>query len=158
MSEIILSELKEQADAVIKLAETARQRIWILSHALEPEFYDQTEFISICKNLVISHSQCHIRLLIQNNENLRKMDHRLLSLMNRLPSSIELKVCHQEYRHHPETFMLTDDKGLFLKRTPGRSKAFLYMDNRLVNEEYSRLFQSIWDQSDHDITLSQLSL
>lgn len=158
MSEIILTELQEQAEAVIKLANTARQRIWILSHELEPEFYDQAEFISICKDLVISHSQCHIRLLIQNNENLRRMDHRLLSLMNRLPSSIELKVCHQEYRNHPETFMLTDDQGLFLKRTPGRSKATLYMDNHLINEDYARLFQTIWDHSEYDITLRQLSI
>ena len=158
MIEIVLNELQEQADAVVRLANTAHQKIWILSRELEPEFYDQAEFIAICKNLVIRHNQCHIRILIQNNENLRKMDHRLLTLMNRLPSSFELKVCHPDYRNHPENFMLTDNSGLFLKRTPGRSKAFLYMDNRLLNEEYGRLFQTIWDQSEFDITLRQLSI
>ena len=158
MNEIILNDTKEQAEAIIRLAGEARQKIWIMSHALEPELYDQPEFISLCKDLLIRHSQCHIRILIQNNENLRKMDHRLLTLMNRLPSSCELKICHQDYRNHPETFMLTDSNGLFLKRTPGRSKAYLYMDNRLINDEYGRLFQNIWDQSDYDITLRQLSI
>ncbi len=41
-----LVELNEQAQAIIDLSASARKRILIFSHELEPFFYDQPEFIS----------------------------------------------------------------------------------------------------------------
>ncbi len=153
-----LVELNEQAQAIIDLSASARKRILIFSHELEPFFYDQPEFISNCKNMVLRHPQCHIRILIQENENLKKMQHRFLDLMHRLASRIELKRCHEDFRTHPETFMLVDDQGIFLKRTPGRSGADADINNRRLNDEYQRFFRAVWDQSDYDTSLRQLSI
>jgi hypothetical protein len=152
------SNIKEQAEAIIKLSAKARKRIFIFSHELEPALYDQPEFIANCKDLVLRHPQCHIRILIQQNENLKKMDHRFLELMHRLASRIELKLCHEDYRTHPETFMLVDDQGVFLKRTPGRTIATVDDNNRRLNDEYQRIFNAVWDQSDYDISLRLLSI
>ena len=89
---------------------------------------------------------------------LEKMDHRFLDLMHRLASRIELKLCHEDYRTHPETFMLVDDRGIFLKRTPGRTSASFDFDNRRLNDEYQRFFNAVWDQSDYDVSLRRLSI
>lgn len=153
-----LNNHQQQAEAVEKLAATARKHILIFSHQLEPYLYNQQGFVSYCKTMVIRHPHSHIRLMIQNNEKLRGIEHRLLTLMHRLPSRITLKKCHQDYQDYPETFMLTDNSGIYLKRTPGRTNATMQMDNRRLNDEYSRLFTTIWDQSDFDATLRQLSL
>ena len=153
-----IDDIKEQAQAVVDLSAIARKRILIFSHELEPVYYDQPEFISNCKNMVIRHPQCHIRILIQQNENLKQMDHRFLDLMHRLSSRIELKLCHEDYRSHPETFMLVDDAGVFLKRTPGRTSATAEHNNRRLNDEYERLFNAVWDQSDYDTSIRQLSI
>ncbi|NNJ90852.1 MAG: hypothetical protein HKP55_04180 [Gammaproteobacteria bacterium] len=156
MSQTISSN--EQAEAIINLSAKARKWIYIFSHELEPAFYDQPEFIVNCKAMVLRHPQCHIKILVQQNENLKKMDHRFLDLMHRLASRIELKLCHEDYRTHPETFMLVDDQGIFLKRTPGRTSATVDDNNRRLNNEYQRLFNAVWDQSDYDISLRQLSI
>jgi len=159
MSEQILKTLDEQKAAVIELAQKASTRLLILSHELEPEYYNQPAFIEACKQMVIRHQQCHIRILVQNNESLRNQEHRLLALMQRLPSRIEIKLCHEEHKHQPETFMLADNHSIFLKRVPGRNKAAVVdSDARRKNDEYSRLFQQAWDQGEIDSTLRRLSL
>jgi len=159
MSEQILKTLDEQKTAVIELAQNASQRLLIFSHELEPEYYNQPAFIEACKQMVIRHQQCHIRILVQNNETLRNQEHRLLALMQRLPSRIEIKLCHEDDKHQPETFMLADNRGIFLKRVPGRNKAAVVNSDALrKNDEYSRLFQQAWDQGEIDSTLRRLSL
>jgi len=153
-----ISNINEQAEAIVKLSAKARKQIFIFSHELEPTYYDQPEFISNCKGMLLRHPQCHIRILIQQNENLKKMNHRFLDLMHRLASRIELKLCHDDYKTHPETFMLVDEQGTFLKRTPGRTPAIADFDNRRLNNEYQRFFNTVWDQSDFDTSLRQLSI
>lgn len=158
MTEKVLESIDEQRHAIAALAANASKRLLIFSYDLEPEYYDQPDFINACKQLAIRHQQCHIRLMIQSNENLRSQEHRLLSLMQRLPSRIELKLCHEDDRNKPEAFMLADSNGLFLKRTPGRKKAMVYYNAPRMNDEYSRLFQNAWDQGEIDSTLRRLSL
>ena len=153
-----ITNRNEQAEGIINLSSRAKKRILIFSHELEPVYYDQPGFISNCKDLVLRHPQCHIKILIQQNENLKKMDHRFIDLMHRLASRIELKLCHEDYRTHPETFMLVDDQGIFLKRTPGRTPATIDLENRRLNDEYQRFFNTVWDQSDYDTSLRQLSI
>ena len=86
MSQAISSN--EQAEAVINLSAKARKRIIIYSHELEPANYYQPEFIANCKDMVLRHQQCHIKILIQQNETLKKIDHRFIDLMHRLSSRI----------------------------------------------------------------------
>ena len=158
VNEQILQSVREQKNAIIELASASTKRLLLFSYAFEPEYYDQPEFITACKNMVLGHPQCHIKILVQNNEQLQRQEHRFITLMQRLPSRIELKLCHEDYRDHPETFMLSDYQGVFLKRIPGRSTATCYPHAPRINDEYSRLFFSIWDQSEIDITLRRLSL
>lgn len=158
MTEEILASQEEQRRAIAALAGNASKRLLIFSQALEPEYYNQPDFINACKQLAIRHHQCHIRIMIQTNENIRNQEHRLLSLMHRLPSRIELKLCHEDDKNHPETFLLADFSGLFLKRIPGRTKATVYYDAPRMNDEYSRFFQKAWDQGEVDSSLRRLSL
>ena len=157
-SEQILHSVQEQQQAIADLAKASVKRLLIFSYAFEPEYYDQPDFISACKDMVLGHPQCHIKVLVQNNEQLQRQEHRFITLMQRLPSRIELKLCHEDYRDHPETFMLSDYQGVFLKRIPGRSSATCYPNAPRINDEYSKLFFSVWDQSEFDITLRRLSL
>ena len=155
---ISLESVSTQKQAVYELAEESCKRLLIFSYALEPEFYDQPDFINACKNMVLGHQQCHIKILVQNNERLRNQEHRFIKLMQRLPSRIEIKLCHADYRDHPETFLLSDYQGVFLKRTPGRTVATVYRNASRLNDEYSKLFFTAWDRSEYDITLRRLSL
>jgi hypothetical protein len=154
----ILHSREEQRDGVLALARQASSRILILSEELEPYLYNNAEFIDACRQMVIRHERCHVHILVKSTENLKKMDHRLLPLLQRLPSRMALKVCHVEDRDYPETFMLADSRGIFLKRVPGRSPALQNPDNPRLNAEYVRQFEGFWDRADTDMSLVRLAL
>lgn len=158
MNEQLLESIEEHRNAVEELASHASRRILIFSNKLEPEIYDQPVFIEACKNLAIRHPQCSIKILVQNNEELRNQEHRLLTLIQRLPSRFEIRLCHEEDKNNPETFMLSDFNGVYLKRTPGRGKAEAHFNAPRLNEEYSRVFQAAWDKGEADSSLRRLSL
>ncbi len=155
---LILHSREEQRNGVLALARQASSRILILSDELEPFLYDNNEFVDACRQMVIRHERCHVHLLVKNTENLKKMDHRLLPLLQRLPSRMALKVCHVEDREYPETFMLADKRGIFLKRVPGRSPAVQNPDAPGLNAEYARQFDSFWGRADTDMSLARLAL
>lgn len=148
----------EQAAAIDYLSSLASRRIDIFSYQLEPEWYDKPAFIENCKAMLIRHPQCRMRIMIQNNENLKSMDHRLLPLLHRLPSRIELKRCHADEADFRESFMLVDDSGIFLKRTPGRTAAMATADQRRLSDEYQRFFQAAWDKGQRETSLQRLNL
>ncbi len=152
-----LQTQQEQSQAVENLAANAGKRLVIFSHALEPALYNQANFITACKELVKTSAVSHQGAGSEQRK-LRHQDHRFISLMQRLPSRIELKLCHEDYRSHPETFMLADYNGLFLKSIPGRNTATVHIDCPRLNDQYSRFFTSVWDQSDFDITFRRLSI
>lgn len=155
---IILPGREEQRDGVLALAGQAASRILILSDELEPFLYDNNAFVDACRQMVIRHERCHVHMLVKSAENLKKMDHRLLPLLQRLPSRMALKVCHVEDREYPETFMLADSRGIFLKRVPGRSPALLSADDPRLNAEYARQFAGFWERADSDMSLARLAL
>ena len=156
--EKILETVAEQKEGVLSLACSASISLLILSEELEPEYYDDLDFIDACRQLVIRHERCHMKILIKNAENLRRQEHRLLGLIQRLPSRMEIKVCHEEDRDYPQAFMLADSTGLFLKRLPGRNKAVIYTDAPRVNDEYRKVFQGLWDRAESDRNLQSVNL
>jgi len=156
--DIILRSHQDQQNGILRMATQAGKRMLIFSYALEPYLYDSAAFITACKNMVIRHPQCHARILIQNNENLRNLEHRLVTLVQRLPSRIELKLCHEDYSRHPSTFFIADSAGIFIKHTTGKSLASINFNAPAMVDEYSRFFYEVWEQSAVDPTLRRLSL
>ncbi len=154
----LLNTIEEQRAAVLQLAQQASFRLLIMSHQLEPEYYDTPQFVEACRQMVVRHHRCHVRVLVKNTENLRRQEHRLLPLIQRLPGRMEIKVTGSDDSDYPETFMLADDGGLFLKRTPGRSRAILFKQAGRINAEYGRVFQKFWDRADSDPGLSRLTV
>jgi len=156
--DIILSSQNEQAKAVFQLASKASLQLNILSYELDKHLYDQDDFVDACKTLVLRNQRCHIKILIQSNENLRRLDHRLIALMQRLPSRIDLKITDKEQKDFPETFLLADSYGIYLKRSPGRTNAIVNFKAPLQVKKYSQLFNKIWDKAHLDSSLRRLSL
>lgn len=158
--EITLLETRtEQQTAVKQLATDGRYRIQIFSYDLDPFLFGTDEFVQACKSLAIRHPNCFIQILIQDNENLKHQSHRLISLLQRLPSRISLKKAHEDFSDHTENFMIVDDSGIFLKRKRGtRAAAEFSNQHKRLADEYQRLFQQIWDASEIDSSIRRLSI
>ncbi|MGD2119911.1 MAG: hypothetical protein PVG66_16250 [Chromatiales bacterium] len=156
--ELRINSREDYRHAVLGFAEQAAQRLLIFSRDLDARLFDQAPFVEACKQLVLRHERCHVRMLVQNAESLRGRDSRLISLMQRLPSRIELKICHEEHQSHPEQFMIADNSGLILQRVADRLNISANCKAPLAVKQYEALFNSIWEVSEIDSSLRRLSL
>ncbi len=141
------------------MAAQACRKIQILSDALEPVLYDRADFIQHCKQMVLRHPSCSMQLLVKRSESLRSMEHRLLDLMQRLPSRIVLKVCHYEDRDLPQSWLSVDEAALLLKSQPGlRAAMKWYQHEPRLNADYQKRFAKLWERAEIASELRRLAL
>jgi len=153
-----LTDLAERQQAVTHLVSNARRRIYLLSDELEPDLYDQIDFIESCKQAVIRHHACHMNILIKRSEKLRQMEHRLLELIQRLPSRIELKICHDNDKSLAESWLVIDESSYYYQPRATGVAARLQTDSPRTAKDLCRRFEKIWDAASYDTSMRRLSL
>ncbi|MCP3867521.1 MAG: acyltransferase [Gammaproteobacteria bacterium] len=144
--------------AVRGMSAQAGRQLDIFTFDLDPPLYGDTSFVEAAKKLVLSSPHSRIRILLQNNERSQKDGHRLVDLMRRLPSRIEIRRTHPDYLDHGENFMVVDSTG-YIKRTQhGRYEGEADYNNPRTSGNYLELFNSIWVRSEQDSALRRLDM
>ncbi len=144
--------------AALMLASQAQHSIYIFSHDLEPQIYNQTPFLEAVKELAIHCRQPCIRILLQDNEKAQKEGHRLLQLWRRLTSKIEIRRPHPDYIDHPESFLLADETGYLHHRFYTGYEATVDFNSPLEARRLSGFFKEVWEQSEPDSDLRDLHI
>ncbi len=153
-----LNTAEECQFAAFSLASQATKNIYIFSHDLEPRIYNQVPFLEAIKDLAISSSQTHIRILLQDNEKAQREGHRLVQLWRRLTSKIEIRRPHPDYINHPESFLVADETGYLHHRFYTSYEATVDFNSRLEAGKLSSFFNEVWEQSEPDSELRDLHI
>jgi hypothetical protein len=136
----------------------ANRSLDLLTADLEPALYDQPAFLEACKRLALKSKIARIRILLQDNSLVRQQGHRLIELIQRLPSSIELRKPDRAFREHPENFLLVDDCGYLHRRLLGRYQVTACCNDRLQVSRFEDLFTQAWEAGEPDRELARLHL
>lgn len=140
------------------LAGQARQRMWLYDQHLHHEIYGRRRFEHLVSGLARRHRQSEVRLLIHDDKPLVKRRHRLVELMRRLPSSIELRLVNEDYPLRENPFVLIDRCGLLYQNDFSLPSGFAnFADGgrvKMLGEE----FQRMWDVARPSIELRELPL
>ena len=136
----------------------ARRDMALFTYDLDPAVYDQTAFLEAFKALALRSRHSRLRILLQDNTLVLQRGHRLLELAQRLPSVIEIRRPHEDFRDHPENFLLVDDSGYLHKRgLEGYSGIACYHNRHRVNRLLA-VFDEAWEHGTPDRELSRLHL
>ena len=153
-----LNSVEQCRQAALSLASQAQKTIYIFSHDLEPQIYNQIPFLDAVKELAIRSRQSCIRILLQDNEKAQRDGHRLLQLWHRLTSKIEIRRPHPDYIDHPEGFLVADETGYLHRRLYTGYEATVDFNSRLEAGRLSRFFNEVWEQSGPDSELRDLHI
>lgn len=152
---------ERQAQAVElmnSLVGQARQRVWLFDMTLDHELYGQPDFCDLISQVARRHRQSDVRLLIMDDKPLVQRRHRLVELMRRLPSSIELRLAGETTAVEKEPFVLVDRQGVLYRHQFGGAQGFAnFADGGRVKRLEQR-FTRMWDNSQPSRELRQLSL
>ena len=141
-----------------RMVAQAHRSLSLISPDLEPVIYDQAPFISAVKQLALQSRVAQIRILVQDNSQLRQQGHRLIDLAQRLPSTIEIRKPDKEYPGLAESFLLVDDSGYTRHKLGGRFEATACFNDRLQVSQLEDVFSEAWERGEPDIELVRLHL
>lgn len=120
--------------------------------------FDDAAIVNIIKNRLLSHSRIQLRLLVDDTRRSIQDSHRLLPLIQKLTSSIEVRLAPPRFRHPDHLALIVDETGylrcLNNKRYQGRAA----MHAPLAARELKLQFQQIWDEAVPDPATRRLTL
>lgn len=156
--EIRLSTREDNRRVAAALALQATRTLELFSHDLEPELYDQPDFLEAVRLLALRSPRVRIRILLQDAGRAVRDGHRLVELMRRLSSFIEIRQPHHDYQDHPEAFLIVDGTGLLHRRMADRYEGLAGFRMPLRARELGNLFDEIWQRSEPHPDLRRLHI
>ncbi|MBZ0333783.1 hypothetical protein MARI_14550 [Marinobacter sp. JH2] len=135
-----------------------RQRLWIYDRLLDHDRYDRHQLRELISAVARQHRLSDVRILIHDDKPLVQKRHRLIELMRRIPSRIELRVISDDYPQDDQPFVMADRDGLLCRHDFNKPEGFANFNagRRLKLKE--ERFQRMWDTAQASLELRELPI
>jgi hypothetical protein len=154
--QIALETIEQNRNAALCLATQASRSLCIFSHELDPLIYDTSSFVEAVKNLAIRHRHTSIQIVIQDSQKIVNQGHRLVELMRRLTSSIQIRKTPPELKTVSRTFLIADATGILYRNNVERYEGYVNFDTRYECKNVLKFFNNAWEKSQPDPELRRL--
>lgn len=148
----------DQIQLLRALADQATRRFWLYDSTLSHSLYDDQFLAEALSRLARRSRHSDIRFLIHDDYPLVKKRHRLVQLMQRLPSRISLGLVNTSYPHGDRPCLLVDDSGVLVRHDFDHVEGFGNFSAPRRVRPFSEDFERAWDYSRESIELRQLPL
>jgi len=108
----VLSGKDEIRAAVIEATANATRALAILTPDLEPELYDQTDFLDALKRFILARGFARVRVLVTQPSRSLKTGNEFVAMADRLNSYIEFRHLKPEIATRDDAFFIADEKAI----------------------------------------------
>ncbi len=155
---IQIDSKKENYSACLSLAEQAGHTLEIISRDLDPQIFDQPDFIQAIKNLALKSRRSRIRILIFEVQSIIRRGHRLIELASQLSSFIEIRKPANEFKDYNEGLLLADNTAYVQKKNADRYEAKLNFSDKRQSKMLLKEFEEMWETAKPDPNLRRMSI
>ncbi len=147
------------ADAVLTLVGDARHTVCMHHRDLAPGVLDREDVLEALRCLALSGRGAGIRMLLADPDQILRDGHRLVPLVQRLPSVMHLRVPQEdEDRAYPSAFFLNDAGGYLMLPMADRFEGRGSTHNPGTARPLQRYFDEVWERAAPATVLRQLGL
>lgn len=157
-SRVDIDSRELNAAAAYQLCRNATHTIHILSRNLDTMVFNHDPIVETLSQFVIGNSKARLKILIFDSDAVVKYGHRLLSLAQKVPSKVEIRVLSNETTWKNESMILADRTGYLFNPKSDRYEGEVDFCDANRNTELNRVFTEYWDRSELDNNLRRLSL
>ncbi|GAA5523602.1 hypothetical protein Maes01_00150 [Microbulbifer aestuariivivens] len=151
-----LEQLDGFEKALLDLFANARREVCIFSHQLDRDLYHRQAVVEAVSQFARRSRNTRVRILIRDSEPMLRQHHRLLPLIQRLASHIELKKL-QPTPHTPSNeFVIGDDRLSLLREDREQWLGFYHVDDRVRVRQLRDAFEEDWPLAVRDASLRRL--
>lgn len=153
-----LESLRDNREAAVDVAASARRELALFSRDLEPLLYDTDPFLKVLQALATRSRMSRIRVVSIDPGPAIRAGHRLVALAQRFSSYIEIRRASRYDAERPESYLLADDTGLLYRPVATRYEG--YADTDAPSEARLRLkeFSGIWETAEPDPEFRRLGI
>lgn len=140
------------------LSSQARRRLWLFEPTLDNNRYDREFLRDRFSELARRSRYSEIRLLISDDKPLVERRHRLVELLRRLPSHIQLRLVNSDYPMPSTSFALVDGSGVAFRHLAAEPRGFANFNAPGRVRPLADQFQQMWNVGQRSLELRHLSL
>jgi hypothetical protein len=148
----------ENRSVVVKMARQCRRTIEIVSRDLDPDLFDDGDFLEAVKAMVLRNRRASVRILVFEPKQIISRRHRLIDLAWTMPTFFELRVPFREYQDFNEMFFVADSTGYLHRLYTERFDAKVNFNDKRFSKYLVKEFNEMWDKAESDINLRQFSI
>ncbi|NKC13347.1 MAG: hypothetical protein GKR94_14490 [Gammaproteobacteria bacterium] len=140
------------------MMQQARARVDWVSRNLDRRLFDERELVAAFKNLAFTRRHLRVRMVVMDTGPLVRQDHRLVSLVKRLPTYFSIRGPNRDHKHFNASLVIIDRTGYIY-----RPHSDLYAGQVCFNDpvragELTRQFDEIWEAGQPDVNLRQMTI
>jgi predicted GNAT family N-acyltransferase len=146
--EIVIDSLAQAHAHALQMVSQARRSLWIYSRDLDIKLYGTPEMLEAFKRFAIEARGGQLRILLHEPQVALRDNHPLIQLVQRLSSTMVIRVPEDELDlKYPSAFLI-DDRGGYLLRPLGsryEGTGNLYAPGR--QRQLREYFDQVWERS-----------
>jgi predicted GNAT family N-acyltransferase len=155
---LMAGDRSEALAAITDLLADARYEIAIYTRDLDPDLFDVPATLEAIKRIALSGRHAQVRIIVQEPRRPLADGHRLITLAQRLPSTIAIRTPVDEHDlKYPSAFLINDHRGYFFRVLGTRLEGdgSTYAPGR--HSQLRELFDQAWERSTPSEELRQLA-
>lgn len=130
--------------ALVKCIKSAQREVCILCHWLDPKLYDTEAFCTHLSRIARRHRNSRIRILIHNPKPLYGRKHSIVTLSQRLSSSVEIRVITKEHAKPNTAFCICDNAAMVFFHLETANQGFLNLKASAKSHHALNEFNHLW--------------
>lgn len=152
----VLTTLREVRAAIDEVASTAQRLISIYTPDLEPDLYDQSSFLEIVKQFVLTRSFSKVRVLLVEPTRVIRDSNRFVAMGRRLSSCIDIRYVAAQAPQRASAYLIADDRAIVYRMRADTWDGVCDINNPPVARLYLQEFDTVWNASavDHGLRVT----
>ncbi len=149
---------EENAKAALELVKQSRQKLAIISQELDPNVYDQADFLEELRKLAINNRYVEIRIIVFEPELIVRRGHKLLDLAGKISSFIEMRKVSSKYKSFNESVLVADEIGYLYRESTDRYNGKVNFNSRRESKHLLDVFDNMWETAKPDPNLRRMHI
>ncbi len=140
----VIDSLEEMRSAFNRVAASAQRLMSIYTPDLEPEIYDQTEFLDIVKRFVLGKNFAKVRVVLGDEARLLRDGNRFVAMGRRLTSYIDIRILHEKLPQRAASYIVADDRAIALRTDSRVWEGVADFNNPPIARVHLAEFDAVW--------------
>jgi len=155
---LTITSREENAAATREMVKQCKQKLDIISQELDPNVYDQADFLEILRKLAINSHHVEIRIIVFQPQLIVSRGHKLIDLAGKISSFIEMRKVSSKYKSFNESVLVADEIGYLYRESTDRYNGKVNFNSRRESKHLLDVFDNMWETAKPDPNLRRMHI